>query len=297
MLANEFLCELYTDSGRYEEAQHHIRVALTKATESMPESDAMTEVLRRAAQLDLDQAEHVRALNSARRCIQLSRRIGDRYELGAATRVLGEVYAAQGNVKRAAACFRAAVNGLKSIHECYELMRSALRTGCFSLASRQARRRRSVAPRSTSAREELELDYYQALIAVALVDTLAPQERLTEASTWLARSDRHFATTSEGIDLRARRRAVKRSATTSSRSITRASVREAETLKTICRVYEDARFPIVEMKPDLAYQIAQSVGAECLFVIATQGRWLKVCRSRTTSVLGKRRNSFSNTRN
>jgi transcriptional regulator with PAS, ATPase and Fis domain len=42
-------------------------------------------------------------------------------------------------------------------------------------------------------------------------------------------------------------------------------------LKTICRVYEDARFPIAEMKPDLAYQVAQSVGAARLFIAGRRG--------------------------
>jgi DNA-binding NtrC family response regulator len=55
-------------------------------------------------------------------------------------------------------------------------------------------------------------------------------------------------------------------------SIVRFSVAAAEKTKEICRVYEDARFPVDELKPDLAYQIAQSVNAESLFLVKRRGR-------------------------
>jgi DNA-binding NtrC family response regulator/tetratricopeptide (TPR) repeat protein len=274
-LAHEFLAELCLETMSYEKALSHLEVACSIARTSFPNGDVMSEVLRRQAQLLLELARPDQALETARRCIQLSRKIGDRYELGAATRVLGEVYAAQGNVKRAAACFRSAVNGLKSIHECYELMRTLYAQGVF--LGKQGKRDDAEVSllEARQLAKKLELDYYQALIAVALVDTLAPQERFTEASTWLAEATA-LRDNLEGIDLERVERAVKASANNLQQVITRASVREAETLKTICRVYEDARFPIVEMKPDLAYQIAQSVGGACLFVIGRKGGGLNV---------------------
>ncbi|MCI0451353.1 MAG: sigma-54 dependent transcriptional regulator, partial [Candidatus Latescibacteria bacterium] len=196
--------------------------------------------------------------------------IGDRYELGAATRVLGEVYAAQGNVKRAAACFRAAVNGLKNIHECYELMRTLCAQGKFLAKNGKPDDAEIAFLEARQLAKKLDLDYYQALIAVALVDTLAPQERFSEATTWLAEAT-GLRDSLEGIDRDRVEVAIKHSSNDLQQAITRSSVREAETLKTICRVYEDARFPIAEMKPDLAYQIAQSVGGVSLFVIGRKG--------------------------
>jgi DNA-binding NtrC family response regulator len=50
-------------------------------------------------------------------------------------------------------------------------------------------------------------------------------------------------------------------------AILRTSVANAEELKTICRVYEEARFPMEEMRTEMAYQVAQSVGAEGLFLV------------------------------
>ena len=269
-LAHEFLGELNTELGDNEAASNHLERAYTITVGTLPESDVMTEVLRRMAQLDLNREQFDQSKAYALRCIHLSRKIGDRYELGAATRVLGEVYAATGDVKRAKACFAAAVRGLKSIHECYELMRTLYAQGKF-LAQHGKRDEAEISLlEARQLAKKLELDYYQALIAVALVDALTPLERFSEASTWLTEAIA-LRDGLEGVDRDRVEKHVHRTSNELQVAITRASVREAETLKTICRVYEDARFPIAEMKPDLAYQVAQSVGGNWLFVAARRG--------------------------
>ncbi len=266
----EYLADLHTETGEYEKAHDYLDRGFTIASDILPESDAMTEILRRQAQLELCREQLDTARDKAIACVHLSRKIGDRYELGAATRVLGETFAAKGDVKRAKACFASAVRTLKSIHECYELMRTLYAQGAF-LSKHGKRDDAEISLlEARQLAKKLELDYYQALIAVALVDALTPQERWSEATTWLQEATT-LRDNLEGVDLERVEKAVKRAANDLQKGITRASVKEAETLKTICRVYEDARFPIVEMKPDLAYQIAQSAGGACLFVIGRKG--------------------------
>ena len=74
---------------------------------------------------------------------------------------------------------RAAVNGLKSIHECYELMRTLYAQGVF--LGKQGKRDDAEVSllEARQLAKKLELDYYQAFVAVALVDALAPQERFS----------------------------------------------------------------------------------------------------------------------
>ena len=269
-LAHEFIGEMYTETDRFDAAKNHLDVAFAIVTKASLGNDVMTEVLRRRAEVQLRRAELVDSLSMARQCVRLCRQIGDRYELGAATRVLGETYSAQGNLKRAAACFRSAIRGLKNIHECYELMRALYAQGAF-LGEHGRRDDAEIALlEARQLAKKLELEYYQAQIAIALVDTLSPQERFNEASTWLTEATT-LRDNLEGMDRKRVDEAVKRAANDLQDEITRASIREAETLKTICRVYEDARFPIAEMKPDLAYQVAQSAGGDWLFVAARKG--------------------------
>ena len=273
-LVHEFLGEFYMERGETESAASNLQKAYEIAAGHLPLSDVMTEVLRRLAQLCFFRNELDEARALAVRCIRLSNRIGDRYEFAAALRVLGEVYAAEGKVPRAAACFKTAVATLKSIHECYELMRALYAQGKF-LAATKADEAEIALLEARQLSKKLELEYYQALIAIAMMDTLGPQERFEEAQTWLAEATMlrdHL----EGIDRDRVENELKRAANDLQTLITRASVKSAETLKTICRVYEDARFPFEDMRADLAYQVAQSINAESLFVIGKSGTGFRV---------------------
>ncbi len=236
----------------------------------LPNSDAMAEVLRRIAQLRLFVRDMRTAKEVAIQCIQLSRRIGDRYELGAACRVLGEVYAAEGDLTRARVCLLTGIRELKSMHECYELMRALLSQGRVLAASGIRDDAEISLLEARQLARRLEIEYYQALIAIALVDVLIPQERWPEATSWLKDATTALQTL-KGTDHDRVEKEVKRVAGELQTAITRVSVREAEKLKTICRVYEDARFPIVEMRADLAYQVAQSAGGTSLFFAARRG--------------------------
>jgi transcriptional regulator with PAS, ATPase and Fis domain/tetratricopeptide (TPR) repeat protein len=274
-LIHEFLGEIYVERGETEKAAGHLGMANEIAEARLPLSDVMTETLRRQAQLLLCQEKFDDARVTALHCINLAKRIGDRYESGAALRVLGEVYAAQGMASRADASFKVAVGTLKSIHECYELMRALYAQGKFLAKTGKADEAEIALLEARQLSKKLELEYYQALIAIAMTDTLGPQERFEEAQTWL-----YEATTLrdhlEAVDRERVETELRRSANDLQTLITRASVKSAEKLKTICRVYEDARFPFEDMRADLAYQVAQSINAESLFVVGKSGTGYRV---------------------
>jgi DNA-binding NtrC family response regulator/tetratricopeptide (TPR) repeat protein len=274
-VTHERLGELYIETASYEKASYHLECARALAAEIAEESDLMAEILRREAQLQLLNERFEQGLETAKLCIRLCLRINDRYELGAAQRVLAELHVAGGCASRADSCFRAAVKTLKGIHECYELMRTLYAQGKFLLTQGKQEDAELSLLEARQLAKRLELDYYQALVAIALVDTLGPQERFDEANAWLVEAT-SLRDNLEGIDRERVETELKRAAGELQVAMTRASVRSAEVLKTICRVYEDARFPFEDLKPDLAYQVAQSVGAESLFVIGRCGGGYRV---------------------
>lgn len=272
-LAFEFLGELETELGDCAKARAHLENAYEITKRILPESDVMTEVLRRQAQLLVCEHKLADAKRVALKCISMCHRIDDPIELSAASRVLGEVYVAMGDERRATTCFALAVRLLKNSHEAQELMRTLLAYGRLLSKVGELDAAESYLFEAWQLSRRLEAGYsgyYGARIAVAFVDLLGPQERFDEARLWLsdamALRDHLVGVERERVDSELEWAAGELQA-----AVTRASVKSAETIKTICRVYEDARFPIAEIKPELAYQVAQSLGSESLWVVGRKG--------------------------
>ena len=95
-LAHEFLGEIYIETERSDEAETQLRLAEDIARSQFPDSDVMTEILRRRAELCKVQGSLVEARDIAIRCMRLCLRIDDPCELGAVERVLGDTYVAIG---------------------------------------------------------------------------------------------------------------------------------------------------------------------------------------------------------
>jgi len=269
-LVHEFLGELHTESGDYERADYHLGQAYDITEEILPDSDVMTEVRRRLAQLRACQGRFDEAKDEAFKCVRLCKKIGDRNELGAVLRILGEVYAKKAQHKKAVACFETAIMTLKAIQECYELMR-----GCISYGAYLVERREGDAEvylmEARQLCKKLELDYFLARINVLLGIHATNQDNFTEARTYLSGAEEIYDKL-QACDQRQMKALLDNANRELDERIMRRSITAAEELKTICRVYEEARFPIEELKPDLAYQVAQSVGAECLFLARRKGR-------------------------
>ena len=281
-LAHEFLGELYTETGEYEVAANHLQEAYEITEQILPKSDVMTEVRRRQADLCFRQGRYGESRTNALKCINISKKMGDRYELGAALRILGEYYQVMGQEKKAIACFETAIKTLKGIHECYELMRGCIAYGAF-LVEKKNPDAEIYLMDGRQLCKKLELDYYLAKIDVLLGKYAADQDNFAEARDYLAEAEKIYETL-QPCDQKQLKSLIKETNEIVDRKILRRSMTAAEELKTICRVYEEARFPIEDIKPDLAYQVAQSVGAEGIFLIRRHGKGYRVPLTYNVSV-------------
>ncbi|MDH4337628.1 MAG: sigma 54-interacting transcriptional regulator [Candidatus Krumholzibacteria bacterium] len=274
-IVSEYLGEYHMEQGNYDLALLQFDEAEKVCQPTLAGSDVVTEISRRRADLFVRMGRPETAIEIALGNVRLCKRLCDRHELGATERVLGEAYTTVGSFEKARAALRASSRLLGVTHDCYELMRTYIAQAKCDVASCATGMAELALLEARQLAKRLELDYYQALIAIALIDTLGPQERFDEANTWLVEATA-LRDNLEGIDRDRVEAELKRAAGELQVAMTRASVRSAEVLKTICRVYEDARFPFEDLKPDLAYQVAQSVGAESLFVIGRCGGGYRV---------------------
>lgn len=267
-LANEFLGELHMEVGHPGKAREFLDTAKRVAKDVLPDGDVMTEVLRRSAQLFVQTKNYDEASAEALECVKLSKRIGDRYELGAAIRVLGQVHAAAGNARKARAAFEVAIHTLKSIHESYELMRTLIAFGEFLIEEGDT----DAGIHLVEARQlcrKLDLNFFEARIEIFLSRVAAMNDSYEDARTHLTAAEALYENVHKS-DQKQIKPLLTAASSDLDKLVMQSSMKSAEDLKTICKVYEEARFPMDDMKPDLAYRVAQTIGAESLFLIR---RW------------------------
>jgi len=274
VLANEFLGELYLEQGKTELADSRFRICRNTAADALSQSDVMTEILRRQADLAFRMGNCEEAKRVGLECVALCKRIGDRHELGAVLRVLGETRSAMGEERKAVSAFGAAIQTLKSIHECYELMRSCIAYGGF-LVDRGDRDAEVYLLEARQLCKKLEIDYFAAKIEILLARHAMNCGNYEEARTHLMEAEVLLGGM-QACDQKQLGPLLKRATESLDRAVLQTSISAAKELKTICKVYEEARFPIEEIKPDLAYQVTQSVGAESLFLIKRHKRGFAV---------------------
>jgi DNA-binding NtrC family response regulator len=113
---------------------------------------------------------------------------------------------------------------------------------------------------------KLELDFFMAQIEILRARAAANRESWDEARAHLNTAEELHGALQE-CDRKQVQPKLEKATKEIDRLILQTSIRGAEELKTICQVYEDARFPMEEMRSDLAYRVAQTVDAESLFLV------------------------------
>jgi DNA-binding NtrC family response regulator/tetratricopeptide (TPR) repeat protein len=125
-IALEFLGELEADQGRHAEALRVLDRALSLARRLGSTSDVVAEVLRRRAEVLLAIGRLEEAERDCTEALELTRRIGDRIEEGAALRVLAGVAFAKGAPGAGEVLSGRAEDVLRRTGESFELARVAL---------------------------------------------------------------------------------------------------------------------------------------------------------------------------
>jgi DNA-binding NtrC family response regulator/tetratricopeptide (TPR) repeat protein len=280
-LINEYLGELYMEMGDYDKAAIYLESSIKSCGHALAESDVSTEVRRRRAELNLNRGDYELSKSQALECLRLCKRVNDKYELGAALRVLGNVYAQYGD-RKAVPCYESAISTLRNIHECYELMKTCLDYGRFLVNNDKADGEVYLLE-ARQLCKKLELEFFIAKVEVELSKLEMNRNRLSEAHERLAVA-KVVCDRLQKCDKRQIAPLIDHARGKLNRRIFEESMTGAKEIRSICRLYEDARFPMNGMKPDIAYQVAQTVNAESLFLIKRCGRGYSVPVSYNISI-------------
>jgi len=260
----EFLSEYYLEQHSAEQARTNLSRAQEIAQRIGPQSDIMTEVMRRYAQLYLLQKEWHKAKQEALECIRLCKKIRDKHEMGAALRILGEAYIGLGLPKKAVTAFEASINTLKSIGECYELMRSCIAYSGF-LIDAKSRDAEVYLLEAKQLCKKLEIDFFSAQVLL-LYSKYDYNCGNYESATSNLKMAGDICDTLQQTDRKILHPSIREWYKTLEQAILKTSMESAEKLKSIGKIYEEARFPMEELKSELATEVARNVGAESLFL-------------------------------
>lgn len=133
-VGHEFLGELCCETGRLGEAESHYSRGLEIAEAIAPQSDHISEICRRWAELCLKRNEPERALNLAERALATAIRIQDHLEEGLSHRALGLARERLGEGGHALEELKCAEEHLRRSEEPLELAKTLLRLGEFYIA-------------------------------------------------------------------------------------------------------------------------------------------------------------------
>ncbi|MFQ5600967.1 MAG: sigma 54-interacting transcriptional regulator, partial [Candidatus Krumholzibacteriia bacterium] len=120
-LADEFLGDLMMAQNRLDEARENYESGLRKARSIAPRGDAVGEILRRIAELELRSGLRSQAIATAKRALKICQGCGETFEIGFIHRTLGRAYEGLGKTRLATSAMVASVKGFEETHNPYEL--------------------------------------------------------------------------------------------------------------------------------------------------------------------------------
>ncbi len=133
-VGHEFLGELCCEVDCPDEAESHFSRGLEIAEAIAPQSDHISEICRRWAELAVSNRDPEKALSLGERALATAIRIQDRMEEGLSHRALGSAYGQMGDRERAREHFEKAVDDLRSCEEPLELARTLVAASAFFAA-------------------------------------------------------------------------------------------------------------------------------------------------------------------
>ena len=117
----EYLGALSTAQGDFDSAHKNYYKVFEIMMPLAPYSDMISQTYRLLAELQIKEKKYDEALSSCEEGLKIAKKIGERIEVGAIHRALGQIYSAKADKKKAKEHFEKSVSLLKEIGAKYEL--------------------------------------------------------------------------------------------------------------------------------------------------------------------------------
>ena len=125
----EYMGELFIEKQDFVTARKYLEEAAALGNELAPESNMLTQVLRRLAQAELELGHHEKAMKLAQKALDLSNKLGEMIEVGICHRVISAIFMSRNEFADARRHGLDSVEILRQVGDSFELGRSLISVG------------------------------------------------------------------------------------------------------------------------------------------------------------------------
>jgi tetratricopeptide (TPR) repeat protein len=196
---HEYSGELAFARRDYTLAKEHYEKAIEIGEKIAPEGDIISQTCRLLAEVQIAEKEYDQALSSCDRAMKVATSLGERIEIGAIHRALGQIHTAKGKRQKAKENFDKSISILQQIGAKYELGKAyleAVKSNAYEYVDRVAH-----FARGREVFKELESDYHVAMITLAFCEFLCERGEQEKAEVHLADAERILKRLKEKKDL------------------------------------------------------------------------------------------------
>jgi transcriptional regulator with PAS, ATPase and Fis domain len=206
---HEYCGELEFAHGNYEKAENHYLDAIGIGEKIAPEGGIISQTYRLLAELQIAEKQYDEALSSCEKALKVATSLGEKIEIGAIHRALGQIYTAKSvgvvgelarhELAQAKENFEKSISILEQIGAKFELGKAYLEAGksnCFDFFDRV-----QYLGRAKDLFKELDSQYHEGLVQLAISKLFFENEEYEKACLFLSDAEKIFKDLKEEKEL------------------------------------------------------------------------------------------------
>lgn len=196
----EYYGELAFAQGKYFLANDHCRNGIKIGEEIAPAGDIVSQIYRLLAEVQIAERQYDEALSSCEKALKVATSLGERIEIGAIHRALGQIRAINGEKHEAKEHFKKSISVLEEIKAKYELAKTYLEAGkCYALDNPE---RIACLGEAKRIFRKQRVRYQMGRVDLAFAELLFSNGEYEKAEVFLEEAEEIFEKSSEAKDLK-----------------------------------------------------------------------------------------------
>ncbi len=187
---HEYAGQLAHDTGDVKAAKAHFLEGIEIGRIAAPQSDINNQTYRLLAELQVAQKDFDQAMISCQKSLEVSKSLDEKIEVGAAYRILGQIYSARKEKDKSCEYFNQSTACLQQVGAKYELARTYLEAGRSNIFDYY--KRLGFLSNSESLFRDLKSKYHLGLVNLAIAGLLVEQKDYGKAQLFLTEAETLF---------------------------------------------------------------------------------------------------------